>query len=171
VRDGDRVRVGVRLTVAVAVGTGWSPMRMMMESRSPTFPSSSRMRANTVVSPSGKLCSALGRKQNCTRRDAGDTKVASPKASMVHAVARLAFARNSHPISLSASATSWFKEKSGGLKPGMPRLVQTNRSPSPSGKETWTCRSGLRSGSSELELKIVFPTEASLRPGTASMTT
>jgi hypothetical protein len=64
VRVGVNVWVGVRLGGGVDVGTGRSPMRMTIDSTVPTFPSASRIRAETVVSPSGKLFSRLTGKQN-----------------------------------------------------------------------------------------------------------
>ena len=171
------VRVGVveltggTLGVTVFVGTSWLPMRTMIWDSAPRFSLTSRKRAVSRVSPSGKALSAFITLQNCTTRGAEEMKVGEPNASTVQARAGFVLAWKVQLKSLSASATVCVMLKSGGSNPGMPPAVHTPPgSPSPRGREASICRSGRSVGSLAFQLNSTLPTAAPSVPGTASRT-
>lgn len=170
VRVGVLEFVGVRLGVAVSVATGWLPMRTTIWNGVPRLPLTSRTRPVRMVSPGGKVLSALMTAQNCTRRAAEETKAAESNASTVQARAGLVLAWKAQLKSFNAFATDCVIPKSGGLKPGMPPAVHTPGSPSPSGREVSICRSGRAVGSLGFQLNSTVPTAAPSLPGTASRT-
>ena len=162
--------VGVRLGVAVSVATGWLPIRTTIWNGAPRFPLTSRTRPVRMVSPGGKVLSALMTAQNCTRCAAEETKAGESNASTVQARLGLVLAWKAQLKSFNAFATDCVMLKSGGSKPGMPPAVHTPGSPSPSGREASICRSGRAVGSLEFQLNSTVPTAAPSLPGTASRT-
>lgn len=170
VRVGVLEFVGVRLGVAVSVATGWLPIRTTIWNGAPRFPLTSRTRPARMVSPGGKVLSALMTVQNCTRCAAEETKAGESNASTVQARLGLVLAWKAQLKSFNAFATDCVMLKSGGSKPGMPPAVHTPGSPSPSGREASICRSGRAVGSLEFQLNSTVPTAAPSLPGTASRT-
>jgi hypothetical protein len=171
VRVGVLELVGVRLGVAVSVATGWLPMRTTIWNGAPRLPLTSRTRPVRMVSPGGKVLSALMTAQNCTRCAAEETKAGESNASTVQARLGLVLAWKVQLKSFNAFATGCVMVKSGGSKPGMPPAVHTPvGSPSPSGREASICRSGRAVGSLEFQLNSTVPTAAPSLPGTASRT-
>ena len=170
VRVGVLEFVGIRLGVAVSVATGWLPIRTTIWNGAPRFPLTSRTRPVRMVSPGGKVLSALMTAQNCTRCAAEETKAGESNASTVQARLGLVLAWKAQLKSFNAFATDCVMLKSGGSKPGMPPAVHTPGSPSPSGREASICRSGRAVGSLEFQLNSTVPTAAPSLPGTASRT-
>ena len=125
VRVGVLELVGVGLGVAVSVGTGWLPIRTTIWNGAPRFPLTSRTRPVRMVSPGGKVLSALMTAQNCTRCAAEETKAGESNASTVQARLGLVLAWKAQLKSFNAFATDCVMLKSGGFKPGMPPPVHT----------------------------------------------
>jgi len=169
-----RVTVGELVTVAVAVavalGTGWFPVRMVICDTAPKFPSRSRSCTVSLVSPWGKLLSAFITWQNCTTCGPEERKAGEPKPSTVHACAGLVVTSKPQAKSLSAFEIACVTLKSGGLIPGTPPPSHTPTPPFPSGREDSIWRSGRALGSFVCQLKTTVPTGAPLSPATASIT-
>lgn len=170
VRVGVLEFVGVGLDVAVSVATGWLPIRTTIWNGAPRFPLTSRTCPVRMVSPGGKVLSALMTAQNCTRCAAEETKAGESNASTVQAWLGLVLAWKAQLKSFNAFAMDCVMLKSGGSKPGMPPAVHTPGSPSPSGRKASICRSGRAVGSLEFQLNSTVPTAAPSLPGTASRT-
>jgi hypothetical protein len=113
VRVGVLEFVGVRLGVAVSVATGWLPMRTTIWNGAPRLPLTSRTCAVKMLSPGGKVLSALMTAQNCTRCAAEETKAGESNASTVQARLGLVLAWKAQLKSFNAFATDCVVLKSG----------------------------------------------------------
>lgn len=162
--------VGVGRAVSVFVGVGWLPIRTTTCTSGPRVPPVSRTWMATSVSPSAKPVAPAITRQNCVTRGCADTNAGVPNASTVQARREAVATPAVHAKSLSAFATCWLGPKSNGLNPGMPPSVHTWGSPSPSGRDVSTCKSGRACGSVGTALKTLVPIGAPSAPGTASTT-